>query len=296
MLMDYPGFGTMSSPAVLQATEGPALPPLKPCAPVQATTLIDAPQSSLQDPPTPKNNTRPPPPLFDAPNATSKALSEQAAYLNIPRPIPPDIHPNMKHRYLSMQPSLPGPTNICPACNTNQGSDYNRDLHYLQTHILNIPDEVSERQQETLEVPQTPNYDGPLGKGKHVFEPWAFCEEPESYLPEAVASTPAVKKPILKLIIKKPALKLIVKSKGGERKEHILPGNAYVWKDGAKQLDVRSLDPEARQWLIKQFRAKFEREAAQESAAPKPVDKKDRALGRSRVGKGPKKRAVSGKA
>lgn len=262
----------------------PALPPLEPRARGQGLS-----KTQIARP-------RPPPPPFNTPSAVAEAPSERASYLNTPRPIPPEIHPNRRHHHLSTQPSLPGPIDVCPACNTNQGSDYNRDLHYLQAHILNLPDTVSESQVEALEVDQSPNYDGPLGKGKHVFEPWTFCEEPESYLPEPAARTSAVKNPVLKLIIKKPALKLIVKSKGSERKEHILPGNAYVWKDGAKQLDIRSLSPQARQWLIKQFRVKLEREIAQELAAKKPVVKQGRVLGRSRVGKSPKKRAVRGKA
>ncbi|PVH89701.1 hypothetical protein DL98DRAFT_601082 [Cadophora sp. DSE1049] len=60
-------------------------------------------------------------------------------------------------------------------------AETDRDIHYFQDHILGIGDK---KVRGELLMYDEGNYDGPLGKEKHVFHRSRFYAEPESYVSE----------------------------------------------------------------------------------------------------------------
>ena len=88
----------------------------------------------------------------------------------------PMNHPN--RRYKERILSLPGHPHYCPICWTKFRfeSDNERDLHYLQTHLLRVP-----RWSEIKDIRGSDrgNHSGPLGKMRHILPPEFFCKSPE---------------------------------------------------------------------------------------------------------------------
>ena len=99
----------------------------------------------------------------------------EATQLIIIKPTPMN-HP--KRRYKERIPSLPGHPHYGPICwiKFRFESDNERDLHYLQTHLLRVP-----RWSEIKGVRSSDrgNHSGPLGKGRHILPPEFFCRSPE---------------------------------------------------------------------------------------------------------------------
>jgi hypothetical protein len=93
----------------------------------------------------------------------------------LPRPLPSNLNP--------MHP-IPGDPLKCPL-STCKGlkwpSNYTRDLHYLQDHMLKVPT----KRRSSFEK-DSGNYDGIIGKKKHILEPERLRLEPESYIGERV--------------------------------------------------------------------------------------------------------------
>jgi hypothetical protein len=80
-------------------------------------------------------------------------------------------------------PSIPGHPLYCPKClaTTRFYNDEERDLHYLQHHVLDFS---KVKVPKGLTMIDSENYDGPLGKKQHYFPARKYCEEPESYSTE----------------------------------------------------------------------------------------------------------------
>jgi hypothetical protein len=81
-------------------------------------------------------------------------------------------------------PSLPGHPLYCPECwaTARFDEEEDRDLHYLQHHVLDTPKEMLSNRMILIDYG---NYDGPMGRKQHVFPAERFVQEPESFLTEA---------------------------------------------------------------------------------------------------------------
>jgi hypothetical protein len=81
-------------------------------------------------------------------------------------------------------PSVPGHPHYCPECPGTRRfrSEDDRDLHYLQRHVLRIPTELLSNRDIMID---NGNYDGPLGKKQHVLPAKRYFQEPESFWTEA---------------------------------------------------------------------------------------------------------------
>jgi hypothetical protein len=76
-------------------------------------------------------------------------------------------------------PSLPGHPLYCP--DTRFPNEEDRDLHYFQSHILNVS---KENLPNRAIMTENGIYDGPLGVRRHVFPARRYVEEPKRFLTE----------------------------------------------------------------------------------------------------------------
>jgi hypothetical protein len=80
-------------------------------------------------------------------------------------------------------PSIPGHPLYCPECPTTKRfpKEEDRDLHYLQYHVLETPKEKLSNRAIMID---NGNYDGPLGEKQHILPARGYVEEPASFLTE----------------------------------------------------------------------------------------------------------------
>lgn len=124
-------------------------------------------------------------PLLPTPPSKPQPCFAQLAHLSSPikpktkllQPQGHRFHPRRQHS--TQVHSFPGPVTVCPTCRLHFDNEWRRDVHFMERHLLGVRGFI-----EPDEMVKSPNHDGEMGKGRHVMEPWRYCEEPEEYADE----------------------------------------------------------------------------------------------------------------